>query len=154
MRARYPDREGYVDRDGVEIYYEIYDNEGPTIVLVPTTTIWNSRQWKAQIHHLSRHFRVVTFDGRGNGRSGKPTSEDAYLDEKLKGDILAVLDASETDHGVLAAQCHSVPWIVDLAVRFPDRVSGLIAIAPHMDHIAPPTAALREGGGTVERRPR
>ena len=138
MRARYPDREGYVDRDGIEIYYEVYDNEGPTIVLVPTTTIWNSRQWKAQIHYLSRHFRVVTFDGRGNGRSGKPTSEDAYLDEELKGDILAVLDASETDQGVLAAQCHSVPWIVDLAVRVPDRVSGLIAIAPHMDHIAPP----------------
>ena len=138
MRARYPNREGYVDRDGIEIYYEVYDHEGPTIVLIPTTTIWNSRQWKAQIHYLSRHCRVVTFDGRGNGRSGRPTSEDAYLDEELKGDILAVLDASETDQGVLAAQCHSVPWIVDLAVRVPDRVSGLIAIAPHMDHIAPP----------------
>jgi pimeloyl-ACP methyl ester carboxylesterase/predicted glycosyltransferase len=138
MRARYPDRDGYVDRDGIDIYYEVYDNDGPTIVLVPTTTIWNSRQWKAQIHYLSRHLRVVTFDGRGNGMSDRPTSEDAYLDEELKGDILAVLDASQTDQAILAAQCHSVPWIVDLAVRVPDRVSGLIAIAPHMDHIAPP----------------
>ena len=98
---------GYVDKDGVDIFYEIYDNEGPTIVLVPTTTIWNSRQWKAQIHDPSRHFRVVTFDGRGNGRSGKPTSEDAYLDEQLKDDILAVLDASETDQAVLA--CNAIP---------------------------------------------
>ena len=72
MRARSPDAAGSVDRDGIEISYEVYDNEGPTIVLVPTTTIWNSRQWKAQIHHLSRRFRVVAFDRRGNGDRGSP----------------------------------------------------------------------------------
>ncbi|HUG32324.1 MAG TPA: alpha/beta hydrolase [Acidimicrobiia bacterium] len=137
MRARYPDREDFVDRDGVGIYYEVYENDGPTVVLVPTTTIWHSQQWKAQIHYLARHFRVVTFDGRGNGKSDKPESVEAYRDEELIGDIVAALDATETERGILVALCHAVPWAIDIAVRAPERVLGLVAIAPGVPHIAP-----------------
>lgn len=138
MRARYPDREGNVDRDGVEIFYEVYENHGPTIVLVPTTTIWNSRQWKAQVAYLARHYRVVTFDGRGNGRSGKPESVDEYTDDDLTGDIVGVLDATDTSRALLVALCHAVPWILNIAVRLPERVSALVAVAPGVEHIAPP----------------
>jgi pimeloyl-ACP methyl ester carboxylesterase len=138
VRAREPDPSGYVDRDGVNIFYEVYENDGPTVVLVPTTTIWNSRQWKAQVHYLARYFRVVAFDGRGNGKSDKPDSVEAYRDEELRNDILAVLDATGTERGILVALCHVIPWIIDLSVRFPQRVSGLIAIAPGVEHIAPP----------------
>lgn len=138
MRARYPDTEGYVDRDGVGIFYEVYENDGPTVVLVPTTTIWSSRQWKAQIHHLARHFRVVAFDGRGNGKSDRPDSVGAYRDDELRHDILAVLDATGTERGILVALCHAVPWTIDLSVRAPQRVTGLIAITPGVEHIAPP----------------
>lgn len=137
MRARYPDREGFVDRDGLPLFYEVYDNEEPTIVLVPTTTIWHSRQWKAQIPYLARHFRVVAFDGRGNGRSGKPHRVEAYRQDLLADDIVAVMDATSTNRGVLVALCHAVPWILRVAVELPDRVSGLIAVAPGVDHIAP-----------------
>lgn len=138
MRARYPDREGFVDRDGVSIFYEVYENDGPTVVLVPTTTIWNSRQWKAQIHYLARHFRVVTFDGRGNGKSSKPESVEAYRDQELTGDILAVLDATDTETGILVALCHAIPWVIDLSVHVPHRVAGLVAIAPGVEHVSPP----------------
>jgi pimeloyl-ACP methyl ester carboxylesterase len=31
-----------------------------------------SRHWKMQIPYLARHCRVLTFDGRGNGRSDRP----------------------------------------------------------------------------------
>ena len=39
---------------------------------MPTWSIVPSRMWKAQVAYLSRHFRVVTFDGRGSGASGRP----------------------------------------------------------------------------------
>ena len=71
-RARYPDSSGYVERDGVKLYYEVYGSGEPTVFLLPTWSIIHSRHWKMQIPYLARHCRVVTFDGRGNGRSDRP----------------------------------------------------------------------------------
>ena len=67
-RALYPDESGYVERDGVNLYYEVYGSGEPTALLLPTWSIIHSRHWKMQIPYLARHCRVVTFDGRGNGR--------------------------------------------------------------------------------------
>ena len=74
MRARYPDVEGFVERDGVRVAYEVYGEGEPTILFVPTWHIIHSRFWKLQIPYLARHGRVVTFDPRGNGRSDRPTT--------------------------------------------------------------------------------
>ena len=71
-RARYPDEEGYVERDGVRLFYEVYGSGEPTVLLLPTWSIVHSRHWKMQIPYLARHCRVLTFDGRGNGRSDRP----------------------------------------------------------------------------------
>ena len=73
-RARYPDESGYVERDGVRLHYEVYGTGEPTVLLLPTWSIIHSRHWKMQIPYLARHCRVVTFDGRGNGRSDRPPS--------------------------------------------------------------------------------
>ena len=77
-RARYPDAEGYVERDGVRVFYEVYGSGEPTVLLLPTWSIIHSRFWKLQIPYLARHCRVVTFDGRGNGRSDRPEEPAAY----------------------------------------------------------------------------
>ena len=36
MRARYPDTEGYVERDGVRIFYEVFGEGEPTVLLLPS----------------------------------------------------------------------------------------------------------------------
>src|SRR5271170_2266012 len=71
-RARYPDSSGYIKRDGVRLYYEVYGSGEPTVLLLPTWSIIHLRHWKMQIPYLARHCRVLTFDGRGNGRSDRP----------------------------------------------------------------------------------
>ena len=74
MRARLPDHRGLVERDGVSVGYEVYgpDHPGPTIALLTSWAIVHSRQWKAQVPYLARHFRVLTVEGRGNGRADRP----------------------------------------------------------------------------------
>ena len=72
-RARYPELRGIRRaRAGVRTFYEVYGRGEPTILLLPAWSIVHSRCWKMQIPYLSRHCRVVTFDGRGNGRSDRP----------------------------------------------------------------------------------
>jgi len=78
MRARYPDVEDVVVRDGVRIGYEVYGSGAPTILLPTSNPIVHARQWKAQVPYLARHFRVVVVDGRGNGRSDRPVGPAAY----------------------------------------------------------------------------
>ena len=53
----------------MRIFYEVYGSDGPAVFLLPTWSIIHSRHWKLQIPYLARHFRVLTFDGRGSGRS-------------------------------------------------------------------------------------
>ena len=54
-RARYPDEEGYVERDGVRVFWERYGEGEPTVLLPPTWEIVHSRFWKGQIPYLARH---------------------------------------------------------------------------------------------------
>lgn len=129
MRALYPDHQGYIDRNGVQTYYEVFGDGDPAILLLPSSPIVHSQQWKAQVPYLARHFRVLTFDGRGNGRSDRPRTSEAYGDEEIIADTLQVMDATGTQEAVAVVLCHAW-WVLDLAARYPNRILGVVAIAP------------------------
>ena len=129
-RARYPDESGYVEREGVRTYYEIYGSGEPTVLLLPTWSIIHSRHWKMQIPYLARHCRVLTFDGRGNGRSDRPAEPEAYREEEYAADALTVLDATGTDRAVLVSLSRGAERALLLAADHPDRVERLVFIAP------------------------
>jgi pimeloyl-ACP methyl ester carboxylesterase len=129
-RARYPDADGYVERDGVRVFYEVYGSGEPTLLLLPTWSIIHSRFWKLQIPYLARHFRVVTFDGRGNGRSDRPAGAEAYTPDELAADALAVMDATATDRAALVALSCGALWSTILAADHPERVESVVYIGP------------------------
>jgi pimeloyl-ACP methyl ester carboxylesterase len=129
-RARYPDAEGYVERDGVRIFYEVYGEGEQTILLLPTWSIVHSRHWKFQIAYLARHFRVVTFDGRGNGRSDRPEGADSYVEEEYAQDAIAVMDATGTERAVLVSLSRGAERSLLLGANHPERVEGMVFIAP------------------------
>jgi pimeloyl-ACP methyl ester carboxylesterase/predicted glycosyltransferase len=130
-RARYPDSAGYLDRDGVPIYYEVYGAGEQAVLLLPTWEIVHSRAWKCQIPYLARHGRVVTFDRRGNGRSGKPEEVPAYDRQLTADDALAVLDHLGIERVVVLSWCGSGEDLT-LAAEHPERVSRLVLIAPDL----------------------
>jgi pimeloyl-ACP methyl ester carboxylesterase/predicted glycosyltransferase len=136
-RARYPDDSGYVERDGVRLYYEVYGSAEPTVVLLPTWSIVHSRHWKMQIPYLARHCRVVTFDGRGNGRSDRPAGAEAYARPEFALDALAVMDATDSERAVLVGVSCGALWGLHLAAEHPERVAGAAFIAPAVP-LAPP----------------
>jgi pimeloyl-ACP methyl ester carboxylesterase/predicted glycosyltransferase len=129
-RARYPDSSGHVEREGVRIAYDVYGRGEPTVVLLPTWSVIHARHWKAQIPYLARHARVVTFDGRGNGGSDRPSSVEAYLDDEYVRDAISVMDHTDTADALLVGLSCGAAWAIQLAAEHPERVRGLAAIAP------------------------
>jgi pimeloyl-ACP methyl ester carboxylesterase len=130
MRACQPCRDGYLERDGVKLHYEVYGAGEPTVLLLPTWSIMHSRHWKMQIPYLARHCRVLTFDGRGNGRSDRPTEPEAYRSAEFTADALSVMDATGTERTVLVAMSLGSTWALELGALHPERVAGIVFIAP------------------------
>ena len=136
-RARYPDEEGYLERDDVRVFYEVYGDAPTTWLLFPTSPISHSRLWKAQIPFLSRHFRVLTSDPRGNGRSDRPGSAAAYSYWEFVEDGRAVLDATSTEQALVAGLCDGGGWALMLAATHPERVHAVAALAPCVPGLTP-----------------
>ncbi|MEU0881381.1 alpha/beta fold hydrolase [Lentzea sp. NPDC005914] len=129
--VREPDQTGFAERAGVRLAFKVYDNPGrPTVLLMPTWSIVPSLFWKAQVPYLARHFRVVTFDGRGSGESSRPAGPESYVDSEYAADAIAVMDATRTSQAVLVSLSRGDAWSVLVAVGHPDRVTGIVAVAP------------------------
>src|SRR4030081_2264863 len=129
-RARQPDSSGYaVTGDGLRLNYEVFGQGHKTIVFLPANPISHSRLWKAQVHYLARHFRVITYDGRGNGLSDHPDPKGKWMGSWYAQDCLTVMDATETNEAVLVGECiDGVYPSIQLAASHPDRVQGIVAI--------------------------
>jgi len=129
-RAHYPDQEGRARNGEVELHYEVYGAGETTVLLLPTWQIVHSRKWKPQIPTLARHYRVVTFDARGNGKSDRPLGPEHYTWDRYVGDALAVMDATNTRRAITIGNSQGGHVAPLLAHRHPDRVSALVLIAP------------------------
>ena len=82
---------------------------------------------------------MVAFDGRGNGRSDRPAEPDAYREDRIVGDIEAVMDATDTDAAVLVGLCGDAVWrAIELAAAKPERVVGIVAFAVGVPLLSPP----------------
>jgi pimeloyl-ACP methyl ester carboxylesterase len=147
MRARQPDREGFVERGGVRVFYEVFGRGEPTVLLLPTWSIVHSRQWKMQVPYLARHFRVVSVDGRGNGRSDRPSRAEDYAACEFADDALAVMDATGTSPAVLVSFSAGAQRALLLAANRPELVAGAVFIAPSLPIAEPhPERAVHSFG--------
>lgn len=131
MRARQPDAEGYVERDGVRLWYEVHGDAETAIMLFPGWTL-PLRAWKAQIPYLARHFRVIAFDPRGTGHSDRPVGPDAYALTEHVADALAVMDVVQARSVVALSKSRGCQTALTLAAEHPQRISAVIAAAPMM----------------------
>jgi pimeloyl-ACP methyl ester carboxylesterase/predicted glycosyltransferase len=121
-----PVRDGYVEREGVKSWYAVWGEAGPWIAFAPIFQITHMQMLKATVPYLSRHFRVVTMDGRGNGRSDRPQGQEAYSFDHFYKDFLAVLDAAGADRVAVVGISATTMTALRLAAEHPKRVSHVI----------------------------
>ena len=85
MRARLPDREGVVQRDGVSVAFEVYGHGEPALLLIPASPITHARSWKGIVPSLARRLTVVTTDDRC-----QPVARGRRLAELTGGDLVVL----------------------------------------------------------------
>jgi pimeloyl-ACP methyl ester carboxylesterase/predicted glycosyltransferase len=116
----------FVTSCGTRIFYDVQGaGERDLVLLPPCYPVVHSRVWKAQIPYLSRHFRVLTMDFRGNGQSERPLT--GYDFDTHYADVRAVLAAAgaRSPVAICTFSC-SAMVAIRLAVEHPEEVSHLI----------------------------
>jgi pimeloyl-ACP methyl ester carboxylesterase len=111
-----------VQHDGTMLYWESTGSGEPVLLVMgfgmPATGWWRT------VPLLAKRFRVLAFDNRGCGRSGRPRGP--YTLAQLAADALAVLDAAgETSAHVYGLSLGGM-IAQELALRAPDRVRSLV----------------------------
>jgi pimeloyl-ACP methyl ester carboxylesterase/predicted glycosyltransferase len=78
---------------------------------------------------------VLTFDGRGNGRSDRPAA--GYGEDEFAADALAVMDATATERAVIVSLSAGAQRGLIMAAEHPDRVAGAVFICPAVPLASP-----------------
>ncbi len=143
MRAKLPESEGFAERNGNRIHYEVCGQGPQTMVFLPPWSIVHSRIYKAQIPYFSERFRCVAYDALGNGQSDRPDDTAAYSLNNCLADALAVMDATEAGEAILVGLSFGGLLACCIAAYHPERARAAIlagvagVVGPSHSHMSP-----------------
>ncbi len=123
---------GYVVRGGQRVAWQEFGSGDDVLLLMPTWSIVHSDFWRHQVPYFAERYRVVAFDGLGNGGSDRPTDRRMYGDLLVAQDAIAVLNARGVARAAVAGVSQGGPWALALAGLHPDRVTAAVFIAPNV----------------------
>ena len=107
----------------VELWAE-QAGDGPSVVFLHAS-VADSRMWEPQWHAFQSTHHVVRCDFRGFGRTGLEAGEFSHSD-----DVLELFDRLDLDHAVIVGASMGGRVALELAIRAPRRVDGLLLSAP------------------------
>lgn len=110
--------------DGCELYYEVRGS-GPLITFVSTIYVV-STAWRNFTGKLAGQYRLITYDLRNQGASTGAAGSFLRHTEDLR----SLLDDLEVERTYLVGTSISTLICRDFAVRYPDRVAGLVLTGP------------------------
>jgi pimeloyl-ACP methyl ester carboxylesterase/class 3 adenylate cyclase len=119
----------FTSASGVQIGYQTLGDGDLDVLLVPGMAShvelhWCEPNYARFMRDLAAFGRLITFDKRGTGRSdrvvGVPTLEDRMRD------LVAVLDAAESERAVVVGVSEGAALAALLAATYPARARGLV----------------------------
>ena len=123
-------QQGYVDHDGVRIWYSTYGAGTPVVLL--HGGLGHSGNWGYQVPALiGAGHRAVVIDSRGHGRSTRDAR--AYSYELMASDVLAVMDVLQLGKAALVGWSDGACIALILGAQAPERVAGVLFFGCNMD---------------------
>jgi pimeloyl-ACP methyl ester carboxylesterase len=108
--------------NGISIYYELHGEGIPLVLIMGLRR--NLEWWYCQIPELSKHFKVITLDNRGAGRSDKPDME--YSIRLFADDTAGLMEALGIHNAHILGVSMGGYIAQELALNYPDKVRSLI----------------------------
>jgi non-heme chloroperoxidase len=137
--------------DGTQIAFSEWGNpQGPAVVLIHGW-LFSRAAFERQVNgELAERCRVIAYDLRGHGESGKPENPAAYADgSRWAADLDCVLQAVGMERPVLAGWSLGGRVAVHYVyVRGAESVAGLNVIAARV--LQPPDTAIKRENNGVE----
>ena len=112
--------------DGMKIHSMATGKGSKTLVLVHGWTC-DETSWAANVPELAKHYRVITLDLPGHGKSGAPKDGKVTMDMFARA-VEAVRAEQKIDKIVLVGHSMGTPVIRQYAHLYPQHVTALILV--------------------------
>ncbi|ULL14686.1 alpha/beta hydrolase [Paenibacillus sp. H1-7] len=109
----------------MDLYYEI-QGEGSPVVLLHSPGV-DSREWKYAAPLLAQSCKVITYDGRGTGRSPAPQTPTSLVE-----DLRDLLQHLRLERVTLVGHSMGGQAATDFTLTYPSMVERLVVIAPSL----------------------
>jgi pimeloyl-ACP methyl ester carboxylesterase len=157
--------------DGQRLAYTVYGEGSRTTVLLPGLLLSQKMQAPLARELAARGNRVVTLDPLGHGASSRPRDQWRYSISAFAEQTVALLDHLGIDRAVVGGTSLGANISLEVALRAPERLAGMIIEMPVLDNAIaacgaaftpllfalrfgePGMRALARGARAVPRRP-
>jgi 3-oxoadipate enol-lactonase len=121
--------------NGVELYYEVHGEEGADWLVLNNGILMSAAlSWAFQKHDLSRHYRLLLYDCRGQGQSEHPPGP--YSMDLHAEDLAALLDALDINKLHVAGISYGGEIAQTFALKYPHKTRSLI-LADTVSEVGP-----------------
>lgn len=121
-----PSSSGYAPVNGTRVYYEVY-GEGRPIVLLHGAFMTINTNWGQLIPELSKNRKVIAIELQGHGHT--PFSDRKLSHATLASDVEGVMDYLKIDSADIAGYSFGGAVAYKFAIQSPKRVRNLVIIS-------------------------
>jgi len=120
--------------DGQRLAYTVYGEGSRTTVLLPGLLLSQKMQAPLARELAARGNRVVTLDPLGHGASSRPRDQWRYSISAFAEQTVALLDHLDIDRAVVGGTSLGANISLEVALRAPERLAGMVLEMPVLDH--------------------
>ena len=124
-----------VHANGIDIYYEQRGEGAPILCIHGTSS--SALVWEDAAKDLAEHGRCIAYDRRGSFRSQRPKAYETTRVGEHSDDAAALLDALSATPAVVIGRSYGGEIAIDLARRYPEKVTALALLEPAMLQLDP-----------------
>lgn len=115
----------YVPTRDIITYYEEAGSGEPLVLIRGLGS--DLQAWALQVPELAKHFRVITYDNRGAGRTGAP--DKPYTVAGMADDLAALLGELKIEKASIVGYSMGGMIAQEFALKYPNKVDKLILLA-------------------------